>query len=181
MPLQLASAIPRSSGGRTTERPPPARHVASASAPLPPAAPHLRPRARVAKPAPALLAEQHLQPRLPRRKRRRQPDPPTVLAYRDLQHERRGTRASSDVRDTALLLAGYLAVWAAAGLLAYALLEAGRALDGGLFAWDRAGRWAATGVLVAAALYQLTPSKRACLPCSPSPAAQLSQIRNIRT
>ncbi len=88
---------------------------------------------------------------------------PIVLTYREIQHERRGHRRSADAGDTALLLAGYLAVWATAGLLGYALLEAGRSLDGGLFAWDRAGRWAATGVLVAAALYQLTPSKNACL------------------
>lgn len=88
---------------------------------------------------------------------------PTVLAHRDLQRERRAHAPLIDARDTSLLIAGYLAVWAAAGLLAYALLEAGRSLDGGLFAWDRAGRWAATGVLLAAALYQLTPSKRACL------------------
>jgi predicted metal-binding membrane protein len=88
---------------------------------------------------------------------------PMVLAYRALQHERRGHGASASPGDTGLLLAGYLAVWAAAGLLGYALLEAGRSLDGGLFAWDRAGRFAATGVLVAAALYQLTSSKSACL------------------
>jgi predicted metal-binding membrane protein len=87
---------------------------------------------------------------------------PVVLAYRALQHERRGG-ASASPGEIGLLLAGYLAVWAAAGLLAYALLEAGRSLDGGIFAWDRAGRFAAAGALVAAALYQLTPSKRACL------------------
>jgi predicted metal-binding membrane protein len=88
---------------------------------------------------------------------------PMVLAYRALQHQRRDHGASASPGDTGLLLAGYLAVWAAAGLLGYALLEAGRSLDGGLFAWDRAGRFAATGVLVAAALYQLTSSKSACL------------------
>jgi predicted metal-binding membrane protein len=33
----------------------------------------------------------------------------------------------------------------------------------GRLAWDRAGRFTAAGVLVAAALYQLTPSKTACL------------------
>jgi predicted metal-binding membrane protein len=88
---------------------------------------------------------------------------PMVLAYRDLQHERRGHRRSADTGATALFLAGYLAVWAAAGLVGYALLEAGRSLDGGYFAWDRAGRFTAAGVLVAAALYQLTPSKNACL------------------
>jgi predicted metal-binding membrane protein len=88
---------------------------------------------------------------------------PMVLAYRDLQHERQGHGRRAKAGDTGLFVAGYLAVWAAAGLVGYALLEGGRFLDGGLFAWDRAGRWAATGVLVAAALYQLTPSKNTCL------------------
>jgi predicted metal-binding membrane protein len=88
---------------------------------------------------------------------------PMVLAYRDIRHEHRVHRRSADAADTALFLAGYLLVWAAAGLLGYALLEAGRSLDSGIFAWDRAGRWAATGVLVTAALYQFTPSKNACL------------------
>jgi predicted metal-binding membrane protein len=88
---------------------------------------------------------------------------PMVLAYRDLQRERRGHGRSANAGDTGLFLAGYLAVWTAAGLVGYALLETARSLDGGLFAWDRAGRWAATGVILAAALYQLTPSKNACL------------------
>ncbi len=88
---------------------------------------------------------------------------PMVLAYRTVQHERRHHGAGANPGDTALLLAGYLVVWAAAGLLGYALLEVVRFLDGGLFAWDRAGRLTAAAVLVAAALYQLTPSKNACL------------------
>jgi predicted metal-binding membrane protein len=88
---------------------------------------------------------------------------PMVLAYRDLRHERRGGGRSTDACDMGLFLVGYLAVWAAAGLAGYAMLEAGRSLDGGFFAWDRAGRWVAASVLLAAALYQLTPSKRACL------------------
>jgi predicted metal-binding membrane protein len=88
---------------------------------------------------------------------------PMVLAYRAVQHERHRRGASPSPGDTALLLAGYFVVWAAAGLLGYALLQAGRSLDGGLLAWDRAGRFTAAGVLVAAALYQLTPSKNVCL------------------
>jgi predicted metal-binding membrane protein len=88
---------------------------------------------------------------------------PMVLAHRAAQHERPGHGASASPADPGLFLAGYLVVWAVAGLLGYALLEAGRSLDGGLFAWDRAGRFTAAGVLVAAALYQLTPSKSACL------------------
>jgi predicted metal-binding membrane protein len=88
---------------------------------------------------------------------------PMVLAYRDLKYQQPASRQGASAGEVGLFLAGYLAVWAAAGLVGYALLEAGRSLDGGLFAWDRAGRWVAAGVLAAAALYQLTPSKRACL------------------
>jgi predicted metal-binding membrane protein len=88
---------------------------------------------------------------------------PMVLAYRVVQQERHRHGASAHLGGIVLLLAGYLVVWAAAGLLGYVVLEAGRFLDGGLFAWDRAGRFTAAGVLVAAALYQLTPSKNACL------------------
>jgi predicted metal-binding membrane protein len=88
---------------------------------------------------------------------------PMVLEYRALQHEQRSHSASANPAKIGVFVAGYLVVWAAAGLLGYALLQAGRSLDGGLFAWDRAGRFTAAGVLLAAALYQLTPSKNACL------------------
>jgi predicted metal-binding membrane protein len=91
------------------------------------------------------------------------PITPMVRLYQDLEHERRGHGPNAQVLNTGLFVAGYLAVWASAGLLAYAVLQAARSVDAGFFAWDRAGRWAATGVLVVAALYQLTPSKRACL------------------
>lgn len=88
---------------------------------------------------------------------------PTVLAYRVIRHEHQIRRPSADVRDAALLLVGYLAVWAVAGLLGYVLLEAGRTLVGGVLAWGRAGRWVAAGALMIAALYQLTRSKNECL------------------
>jgi predicted metal-binding membrane protein len=93
---------------------------------------------------------------------------PMVLAYRDLQdRRRRGSRAPSarlaHPAHLALFLVGYLAVWGMAGLFGYAVLKAGRSLDAGVFAWDRAGRWTAAGVLAAAGLYQLTRGKRHCL------------------
>jgi predicted metal-binding membrane protein len=83
---------------------------------------------------------------------------PMVLAYRDLQDRRALLRARSG--QGVLSLAGYLAVWGTAGLLGYALLRAGRSLDAGFFAWNRAGRWTAAGVLAIAALYQLASSRR---------------------
>jgi predicted metal-binding membrane protein len=60
-------------------------------------------------------------------------------------------------------VAGYLAVWAAAGLAAFALAAAGGRVAGGILAWERAGRWAAGATLLLAAAYQLTPLKEACL------------------
>jgi predicted metal-binding membrane protein len=64
---------------------------------------------------------------------------------------------------TALFVAGYLVTWTGAGLLAYGLFVAGRALSGDALAWDSGGRYFAAGVLVVAALYQLTPLKNRCL------------------
>jgi predicted dithiol-disulfide oxidoreductase (DUF899 family) len=62
-----------------------------------------------------------------------------------------------------LFTCGYLLVWSAAGVVAYGLFELGKGLFGGTLAWHSGGRWLAAGVLVLAALYQLTPYKRAFL------------------
>ena len=58
---------------------------------------------------------------------------------------------------------GYLLTWTAAGLLAFGISEVGRRLFGETLAWDRAGRWLAGGILVVAAVYELTPLKEVCL------------------
>jgi predicted metal-binding membrane protein len=79
---------------------------------------------------------------------------PAVLA----QSPRGGHRAAS-----VWFTAGYLALWAVSGLLGYGLLEAGRSLAPGAFAWGHGGRWVAASVLLVAAAYELTPAKRACL------------------
>lgn len=62
-----------------------------------------------------------------------------------------------------LFACGYLLTWAAAGVVAYAIGATLDSIAGGLFAWDRAGRWTAGGTLVAAAVYELTPLKDVCL------------------
>jgi predicted metal-binding membrane protein len=62
-----------------------------------------------------------------------------------------------------LFAGGYLLVWSLAGLAAYGLFELGRSLFAGSLAWQGGGRWLAAGVLAVAALYQLTPLKRAFL------------------
>jgi predicted metal-binding membrane protein len=64
---------------------------------------------------------------------------------------------------------GYLLTWAGAGLAAFAVSVAGRHLLGGELAWHRGGRWLAGGILVAAAVYELTPLKDLCLSKCRSP------------
>jgi predicted metal-binding membrane protein len=98
---------------------------------------------------------------------------PMVLMFRNLQRGRRAQGQSTPVGATALFVTGYLAVWGASGLLGYSVLKAARAVDGGLFAWDRAGRWTAAAVILAAAVYEFTPLKRACLTRCRSPVAFL--------
>jgi predicted metal-binding membrane protein len=92
---------------------------------------------------------------------------PMVVMYRGIER-RRGA-----VGGTVAFVAGYLLVWAASGLVAYALLETGRSLAGGFFAWHRAGRATAAALLLAAALYEVTPTKNACLGRCRSPLAFL--------
>jgi predicted metal-binding membrane protein len=62
-----------------------------------------------------------------------------------------------------LFVVGYLATWAGAGLVAYALAALLDGVAGDVLAWDRAGRWVAGGTLVIAAVYELTPLKDVCL------------------
>lgn len=81
---------------------------------------------------------------------------PTVAAYVALARER-------DTGGWPLLAAGYLAVWAVAGLAAYGVFELGKVVAGDALAWYRAGRWLSVGVLVAAAVYEFVPIKQACL------------------
>ncbi|MDQ3935938.1 MAG: DUF2182 domain-containing protein, partial [Actinomycetota bacterium] len=63
----------------------------------------------------------------------------------------------------------------AAGLAAYGLFELVRALDPAFLAWDEAGRYLTGAVIVAAAAYQLTPLKRACLVKCRSPMMFLAE------
>jgi predicted metal-binding membrane protein len=69
----------------------------------------------------------------------------------------------ASVVPTLLFTAGYLAVWTAYGVLAYALYRLIGALDVGQLAWDQSGPYAAGAVIVAAGIYELTPYKRRSL------------------
>jgi predicted metal-binding membrane protein len=87
---------------------------------------------------------------------------PTVTMYAGLAKDRTSLAPL-------FFVAGYLAVWSAAGLAAFALAAA----VGDVLAWERAGRWAAGATLLLAAAYQLTPLKDACLARCRAPIAFL--------
>lgn len=88
---------------------------------------------------------------------------PLVVTFKRLQAARREKGRPAPTGATAALLTGYLAAWTGAGLAGFALLEAGRAADVEALSWERGGPYLAGGVLLAAALYELTPLKDACL------------------
>jgi predicted metal-binding membrane protein len=93
---------------------------------------------------------------------------PMVAVYQRVQRKRREQgRALHGA--TALFVAGYIACWTAIGLAAYGLFALARSLDIEALGWDEAGPYVAGGVLTAAAAYQLTPLKDACLSRCRSP------------
>jgi predicted metal-binding membrane protein len=87
---------------------------------------------------------------------------PTVALYARMAR-RRGRAAPL------LFAAGYLVPWTAAGLLAYGLIDLGRALFSDQLAWHAGGRWLAGGTLIVAAAYEVTPLKDMCLAKCRSP------------
>jgi predicted metal-binding membrane protein len=94
---------------------------------------------------------------------------PMVRGYAilDRGHGRRGLGEPS--AEIAVFVAGYLLAWTAFGLAAYAVIDLVRALDVQLLSWEEGGRYLAGGVVLAAAVYQLTPLKDACLSCCRDP------------
>ena len=88
---------------------------------------------------------------------------PMVLAFAWIQTRRRARGAVQGTVSTSLFVAGYLVSWTAFGVAAYAAFTWVRSLSIGALDWSRDGRYLAGGVLVAAAIYQLTPAKDACL------------------
>jgi predicted metal-binding membrane protein len=77
---------------------------------------------------------------------------PTVALYARMSRARRPLAPLA-------FAAGYLVLWGGVGVLAYV---AARAAQGAL-SWDAGGRWIAGVTLLAAAVYELTPLKAACL------------------
>src|SRR5215211_4099954 len=87
---------------------------------------------------------------------------PMALMYSRIQRNRRD-RGAAVAFGTAVFIGGYLVSWTAAGVLGYSLFDAIRSLEIGFLAWDEGGRFVAAGVLLAAAVYELTPLKDVCL------------------
>jgi predicted metal-binding membrane protein len=94
---------------------------------------------------------------------------PMVLMYARMEAGRRERGRSATFGATAVFVGGYLVAWTVAGLTGYAIFELSRSLSIDAFSWDRGGPYLAGGVLIAAAVYQLTPLKDACLKRCRSP------------
>src|SRR3954467_11380654 len=88
---------------------------------------------------------------------------PMVVMHVRIQEGRKARGQPAPVGATTLFVAGYLITWGAAGLVGYAVYELGKTVTGDLFAWDNAGPYLAGGIIIAAAIYQLTPLKDTCL------------------
>jgi predicted metal-binding membrane protein len=84
---------------------------------------------------------------------------------------------NADAARLALFIAGYLLVWAAAGVPAYGVL---RLVDHTVGSGNTTMRIIAVGVLVAAGAYQLSPLKARCLRHCRSPLAQLLRYGNVK-
>lgn len=85
---------------------------------------------------------------------------PMAIAYAGAS---RKAGAPSPTGATLVFAGGYLLVWLGAGVVAYAVIQGVRALDPSWLAWDEGGAYVAGGVILGAALYELTPLKARCL------------------
>ncbi len=88
---------------------------------------------------------------------------PMVLTFGFVQRRRRDRGSIDRIVSSWVFVAGYLLTWTACGLLAYGPYVGVRSLSIPALSWHRGGPYLAGGVLLAAAIYQLTPTKDACL------------------
>jgi predicted metal-binding membrane protein len=91
---------------------------------------------------------------------------PTVALYSRMRRDR-------DALAPLIFTGGYLLVWGGAGVVAYGVYRLGRTLLGDQLAWDAGGQWVAGGILLVAAVYELTPLKDVCLSKCRSPLGYL--------
>jgi predicted metal-binding membrane protein len=88
---------------------------------------------------------------------------PMVLTFSFIQRRRQQRDALDRTVSPSTFVGGYLLTWTAFGLAAYGLYVALRSLSIPAFSWHRGGQYAASAVILVAAVYQLTPAKDACL------------------
>ncbi len=88
---------------------------------------------------------------------------PMVLAFGFVQRRRRDRGSVERAVSSWVFVGGYLLTWTAFGLAAYGLYVGVRSLSIPALSWHRGGPYLAGGVLLGAAIYQLTPIKDACL------------------
>jgi len=100
---------------------------------------------------------------------------PMVVMHVRIQEGRRARGQSAPIGATTLFVAGYLITWTAAGFIGYGVVELGQTLTGDTFSWHNAGPALAGGIIVLAAIYQLTPLKDTCLRHCRSPFMFLIQ------
>jgi predicted metal-binding membrane protein len=95
---------------------------------------------------------------------------PMVSGYARIVDASGERTRTAPIGATVVFVAGYLLAWAGAGLIGYAIVEGVRELDPGFLAWDELGPYVAGGLILGAALYQLSPLKDSCLRQCRSPA-----------
>jgi predicted metal-binding membrane protein len=100
---------------------------------------------------------------------------PMVLTYRRIRLRGAALRGRVDRGATCLFVVGYLVAWTTYGVAAYGLFSAVQSLSIDVLSWERGGRFIAAGVILAAAAYQLTPAKDACLRRCRAPFTFLSE------
>jgi predicted metal-binding membrane protein len=88
---------------------------------------------------------------------------PMVLVFSLVQRRRDARGAVQRSVSMNLFVAGYLLTWTVFGLAAYVAFTSVRSLSIGALSWGHGGRYVAGAVLLAAAAYQLSPAKNACL------------------
>ena len=88
---------------------------------------------------------------------------PRVVMHARIEEGKRRQGKPVEAGTTALFVSGYLLTWTAAGLIGYGIIQLGKELSLDFLSWDNAGPYVAGGVIVAAAIYQLTPLKDVCL------------------
>jgi predicted metal-binding membrane protein len=88
---------------------------------------------------------------------------PMVLVYSRLQRARRERGQGAPDGATLFFVGGYLVTWTLAGVIGFGIVKLTRSLSIETFSWDEGGPYLAGGIIVLAAIYQLTPLKDVCL------------------